>query len=282
MAVEGHGYMMAYDLKRAKRIIALGVDSRLLTRFVCSPDGKLAAKRSTESEVVKIFDATTGLERVALGGPSSLPMAFSPDGSRVATRGPDKSFKIWDSTTGREVLTLSGHPDPVSGLEFSPDGKRLATVGETVTLWDTTTGKKEIAFGDVPGCIAFNSDGKRLATAGAYNPNNKVQTGKVWDTTTGKELLTLHGPSKIKCIAFSPNGRRLATYSGLNTVKIWDSVSGDDLLTLHDHSFIYCLKFTPDGKKLAAGTQTGVEFWDATPLAESTEAQDNEGPKKKH
>ena len=71
-------------------------------------------------------------------------VAFAPDGKTLATGSWDRTVKLWDVTTGKELATLKGHTDAVSSVAFAPDGKTLATgsVDQTVKLWDVTTGKE--------------------------------------------------------------------------------------------------------------------------------------------
>ena len=117
-------------------------------------------------------------------------MAFSPDGRRIASASADRTAKVWDVATGKEILILKGHSGDIKAVTFSPDGSRIATGGldGTVKLWDARTGLETLSL-DARGAIdanpvggltevhaiAFSKDGTRLASAG------NDQRVKVWD-----------------------------------------------------------------------------------------------------
>ncbi len=89
---------------------------------------------------MKLWDAATGQETLTLRGHTEAvrSVAFSSDGSRLASGSDDKTVKLWDAATGQETLTLKGHTDVVRSVAFSPDGSRLASASHdgTVKLWD--------------------------------------------------------------------------------------------------------------------------------------------------
>ena len=90
---------------------------------------------------------------------------------------------------------------------------------------------------------------------------------KVWDALTGRVVRTLKGHTHyVECVAFSPNGHRIASGSHDNTVKIWDASSGRELMTLKGHtSFVYGVAFSPDGKWVASASWDGsAKVWDAS------------------
>jgi WD40 repeat protein len=163
-------------------------------------------------------------------------VVFSPDGKRLASASKDRTVKVWDAQTGQETLTLKGHGGSVMSVVFSPDGGRLAS-----------------ASGDRVGPIGLG---------GGRRPGEV----KVWDAQTGQDILTLKGHAGgVYSVAFSPDGRRLATASDDGTVKVWDSQTGQDTLTLKGHGgAVWSVAFSPDGKRLASGSEDStVKVWDA-------------------
>ena len=186
-------------------------------------------------------------------------VVFSPDGKLLATSSKDKTVKLWDAASGKEIRTLRGHSGEVYSSAFSFDGKLLATAGEdhTVKLWDVAAGKDVRTCtghtGDVYN-VAFSPDGKTMASVG------QDQTVRLWDTATGKIRRTLTGHSARVCtVAFSPDGRHVVSTSpsaptpGSNQehgeVKVWDASNGQEVLGLgwRDPGIV-TIVFSPDGR----------------------------------
>ncbi|MGH9752663.1 MAG: WD40 repeat domain-containing protein [Blastocatellia bacterium] len=87
---------------------------------------------------------------------------------------------------------------------------------------------------------------------------------KLWDAQTGQELATLEGHDfDVYSVAFSPNGKTLASGSGDNTIKLWDPQTGQELATLKGHGRrVRSVAFSPDGKTLASGSEDDtVKLW---------------------
>src|SRR5262249_37745751 len=80
-------------------------------------------------------------------------VAYSPDGTRLASASWDDTVRVWDAITGEEVLILRGHTDNVNDVEFSPDGRTLASASDdkTVKLWDVGTGQPRTLIGHTEG-----------------------------------------------------------------------------------------------------------------------------------
>ena len=155
-----------------------------------------------------------------------LSVSFSPDGKTLASGSGDKTIKLWDITTGKEIRTLQGHSSSVASVSFSPDGKTLASgsYNNIIKLWDITTGMEIPTLrGHSEGfwSVSFSPDGKTLASG------NDDKTIKLWDIITGTEIRTLQGHSSaVLSVSFSPDGKTLASGSDDNTIKLWDITTG--------------------------------------------------------
>jgi WD40 repeat protein len=265
------GTAKVWDAALGKEIRALQGHAGKVFSVAFSPDGSRLAT-AHEDGTAKVWDAATGKEILTLRGPTgrALCVAFSSDGSRLATAYEGGTAKVWDAATGKKVLTLRRHAGLVTSVAFSPDGSRLATASHdgTVKVWDAATGRAtRILRGrdeDRLQCVTFSPDGRRVA-AGCLNE----WTARVWDPATGQGVLTLKGHTfQVAAVAFSPDGKRLATAAFDGTAKVWDAATGQETLTLKGHTVgLNSVVFSADGSRLATADSGGtVRIWDARPV----------------
>ncbi len=177
----------------------------------------------------------------------------------------DGTIRLWNASTGQLRKTLSGQKAKVFSVAFSPDGDTLASGGgrddPTVRLWDVRTGQHLHAFdGHVSGVnsLAFSPDGETLASSGGWFAiwdNWNDSTIRLWNVRTGQNLKTIKNHTgEVISLAFSPDGRTLASGSMDATVRLWYLRNGQYLRrSLEGHTgFVSSVMFSPDGGTLAS------------------------------
>jgi WD40 repeat protein len=192
----------------------------------------------------------------------------------------DKTARIWDAETGKELKKIEEQTNWILSVAFSPDGKKIVTPSNdfTARIWDVDS--DSATFGKVLKkfeghtmhvySAVFSPDGKKIVTG------SDDGTARIWDVDSGKELQICKIPnpfgvwqkdaSAVCSVAFSPDGKRIVTGGGDRIVRIWDAESGKELKTLEGHAdvgIIYAVAFSPDGKKVvsSSGDKT-ARIWD--------------------
>jgi len=237
-------------------------------RVAFSPDGAYLA--SVRYKTVELWQVSTGILERTLAGHTDVvtSVAFSSDGSRLASGSKDGTVKLWQVSTGILERTLTGHTDVVTSVAFSPDGARLASASghwdKTVKLWWVATGTLEQTLKDHTGVVtsvAFSPDGARWASG------SKDGTVKLWQVSTGILERTLEDhvwlSVPIESVAFSPDGARLVSGGEDGTVKFWQVSTGTLERTLAGHTNrVTSVAFSPDGLQLASGSEDRtVKLW---------------------
>jgi WD40 repeat protein len=260
-----------------------------------SPDGKILALGGGDNRI-RLLDAATGKEIRRLRGHQArdfnppadrksafdllvrsvgagnvTTLAFAPDGKTLASGGWDDMVRLWDVASGKELRKIVAHQAMVARVVFAPDGKRLASRGGidgVVRVWDVVTGAELRKFEGLArvnpwrfyreAALAFSPDGKRVVASGR-------KAILFFDVDSGKEVASWPGSRDCMYVAYSPDGKLLAS-GGLDdapresySLRLWDAASGKELRRCDlpktrkgGTEPPTCFAFSPDSKKLIA------------------------------
>jgi len=228
-----------------------------------APDKKHVVSTANDG-TIRIWDAATGQEvrRILPENPNRelLPtFALSPDGKTIAAPISGK-VRFWELATGKEMPAWDCDQH-VTQFSYAPDGKTAAVVAGQLALWDVAKAKELRTlktFHEVLP-VAFSADGSRVAAGDG-------EVIRVWDAGTGKLIVRLaRHVNTVTSVAFSPDGKTLASAGEDNTVRLWDIGTGKQIHLLEHAntrpSTAYFVLdgntqvrawvfFTPDGKAL--------------------------------
>ena len=191
-------------------------------------------------------------------------IAFTSDGKLLATGDSDGVVRLWEASSGKELLTCKEHTNVVESVAFSPSGNILASgsYDKTIRLWDVNTGEcLQVLQGHTESVmsVTFSPSGNILAS-GSFDC-----TIRLWDIPTGKCLKILQGHTKaVLSVAFNPAGDMLATGSGNKTVRLWDVNTGECIQILPGHTqMVWAIAFNPSGEMLASASRDQTaKIWD--------------------
>lgn len=230
------------------------------------------------AEDLQIWDALSGASPIQFPAIGVLDVAWSPDGTYLASMEVNGAIKIWELSTGTNLLTYRGpqgrlSPDiPLPGfpyiggsrLVWSADGARLLSTGpaDTAQIWEALTGRTLLTLGgsgdDLIHVVAWSPDGRQVAT-GTYAEVS------FWDAHSGALLSSWRPTGGVTALAWSPNGRHLAAASS-GTVCLWETATRRQVLTYRGHTeWVQAIAWSPDSRHVAsAGFDVTVHIWEAS------------------
>jgi WD40 repeat protein len=193
-----------------------------------------------------------------------LSACFSPDGGRILTASRDKSARLWDANSGKQLGAPLSHPRLVRRAMFTPNGQSIVTIGfdGIARLWDATSSQAmpqwRIEHDDSINAVAITSDGKWISTGSADG------TVRVSDLAGGRRVAEMRESENVHTLVFEPGDDSVLLGISGKTVVLWKLPEGRRLFELAHEEQVNSAEFSPDGKGIiTASDDRSCRLWDA-------------------
>jgi len=226
-----------WDARTGEQLQSTRNAGGFVSDLALSPDGRrlALANRKKKAYVVDLADLEGPRLELEGHGSGVTSIAFSHDGTRIATGAKDRTVRVWDADTGAELAVLAGHTEEIGDVAFSRDDRLLASCSGA---------KSQFVGGTLT-----SATGSELF---------------VWDLDTGTRVHSLEGHAQpARAIDFSPDGRHLVSAADDGALRVWDLIDGHDEVQLGHRRAVGAVAYGPDGEVIASGSDDGtVRLWD--------------------
>ena len=286
-SISGDSNVFLWNTQTWQQIGTLTGDMTGIERIAYSQDGERLAAGCSDGRI-HLWDANTGkLHKMLTAHQSRISaVIFVKDSQTLVSCSEQGTLRKWDVNTGENTLSVENDYDTFSKFTLSRDEKKLAGLSEFSTpyLFDITlpTSPKLVKriHTRLAVDLAFSPDGETIATVEtdqtAYLWDMNIDTPKhlngllteidttLWGMKIDRPKLSFKGhTAQIACIAFSPDGKTIATGGFDNTLRLWDTTTGKPKIIKEHNGWVESVAFSPDGKTIASGsTDATLRLWD--------------------